>query len=179
MNHQTFSTENRTQDLVKSAIVIALYMALTFMVAPVAFGPIQFRISEILNYLGLYHRRYIYAVTLGVFLANSIQYGPVDMVVGSLTTLLSFYGSLWLGDKVVKLNQEYQWFKIDDILLKYVTMAIIFALGCFTIALMLVVIGAEAAFWPVYLSLFVSELVMMLLGIPVMYTVSKRIDLTK
>lgn len=176
MNHQTFSAQNRTQDLVKSAIVIALYMALTFLVAPVAFGPVQFRISEMLNFLGLYNRRYLYAVTLGVFLANSIQYGPVDMVVGSLTTLGSFYVSLWLGGVIVKFNKKHQFFKGDEILLKYLTMAVVFALGCFTIAWMFIIIGAEAAFWPTYLSLFTSELTVMLLGIPVMYTVSKRVD---
>ncbi|MBF6625828.1 QueT transporter family protein [Aerococcaceae bacterium zg-BR9] len=176
MNHQTYRAENRTLDLVKSAIVIALYMALTFLVAPVAFGPVQFRISEILNYLGLYNRRYVYAVTLGVFLANFYQYGIVDMVVGSLTTLVSFYISIWIGNRLVELNRRVKFFKYDEMLLKYIVTAFVFAAGCIVIALMLYVIGAEAAFWPTYLSLFISELVVMLLGMPIMYLISKRID---
>lgn len=176
MNHQSYTAHSRTLDLVKSAIVVSLYMVLTLLVAPVAYGPIQFRISEMLNYLGLYNRRYMFAVTFGVFLANFYQYGPVDMVIGSLTTLASMYVSHWVGDWLVNLNEHHAFFKHDPILLKYLAMAVVFAAGGFTIALMLVMVGAEAAFWPVYLSLFISELAIMLLGMPLMYALSKRID---
>lgn len=179
MNHQSYSTSNRTLDLVKSAIVIALYMVLTLLVAPVAYGPIQFRISEMLNYLGLYNRRYVFAVTFGVFLANFYQYGVIDMIVGSLTTLVSFYVSHWIGDSVVNLNRNHHFFKYDELLLKYIVMAIVFALGGFPIALMFIAVGAEAAFWPAYGSLVISELVIMLIGIPIMYAISKRIDFEK
>lgn len=179
MSQPITSSSLETRSLAKSAIVIALYLMLTLLVAPVAYGPVQFRISEILNYLGLYHRRYIYAVTIGVFLANFYQNGLVDMIVGSLTTLVSFYVSLWLGKQLIRLNNRYHFFKGNPELLRYVAMAIVFATFCFTIAAMLVMIGAESAFWPVYASIFVSELIVMLLGIPVMYTVSKRVDLTQ
>ncbi len=176
MNHQSYTAQSRTRDLVKSAIVVSLYMVLTLLVAPVAYGPVQFRISEMLNFLGLYNRRYIYAVTLGVFLANFYQYGPVDMVIGSLTTLASMFIGRWLGDWLGSLNEKHQFFKYDPMFLRYLAMAVVFAAGCITIAIMLVMVGAEAAFWPVYSSLFISELVVMLLGIPVMYAISKRVD---
>lgn len=176
MNHQSYTGPSNTLEIVKSAIVIALYMVLTLLVAPIAYGPVQFRISEMLNYLGLYNRRYMYAVTLGVFLANFYQYGAIDMIVGSLTTLASMYVSHWLGDWLVQLNEKHHFFKHDPILLKYISMAIVFAIGCITIAIMLLLVGAEAAFWPVYASLFISELVVMLIGIPIMYTISKRVD---
>lgn len=176
MNHQTYRASARTLDLVKSAVVIALYLVLTFLVAPVAYGPVQFRISEILNYLGLYNRRYIYAVTLGVFLANFYQYGAIDMVVGSLTTLASMFVGRWVGERLVALNQRHRFFKFDDMLLRYLALAIVFAVGCFTLAIMFIVVGAESAFWPAFASLFVSELTVMLLGMPIMYLISKRIN---
>ena len=44
MNHQSYTAQSRTRDLVKSAIVVSLYMVLTLLVAPVAYGPVQFRI---------------------------------------------------------------------------------------------------------------------------------------
>lgn len=49
MNHQSYTAQSRTMDLVKSAIVVSLYMVLTLLVAPVAYGPVKFNISEILN----------------------------------------------------------------------------------------------------------------------------------
>ena len=47
-----------TQGLVKAGLVTALYVVITMFVAPVAYGPIQFRISEGLNFMGLYNKRW-------------------------------------------------------------------------------------------------------------------------
>lgn len=165
-----------TSGLVKAAIVTSLYVVLTLLVAPVAYGPIQFRISEILNYLGLYHRRYIYAVTLGVFIANFQQYGPVDMIVGSLTSLFSILVGRWLGQQIVNGLKKRGYKQLNEALIQYVTLAIVFAIGSFPLAVMLVILGAEASFWPVYGSFALSELIVMVLGIPIMMTLSKRID---
>jgi uncharacterized membrane protein len=79
---------SKTQGLTRAAIVTALYVAITLVIAPFAFGPVQFRLSEIFNYLALYNRRYVWAVTLGVAIANFIGSTPIDMVVGSLQTLV-------------------------------------------------------------------------------------------
>lgn len=160
--------------LVKGAIVTSLYIVLTLLVAPVAYGPIQFRISEVLNYLGLYHRRYIYAVTLGVFIANFQQYGPIDMVVGSLTSLVSILVGRWLGDKAIVWLKGKT--KLNATLIRYLVLAFVFAIGSFPIALMLVMVGAEAAFWPVYCSIAISELLVMLIGIPFILTLSQRLN---
>ncbi|HFI0463480.1 TPA: QueT transporter family protein [Streptococcus suis] len=169
---------SQTQAYLKSAIVIAIYIVLTLMVAPFAFGPIQFRISEILNYLGLYNRRYIYAVTLAVFISNFYQYGPVDMVVGSLTTLFSMWVGIWLGDRIVKARKGQSTWLSDD-LLRHLVLALAFALCIFPIAMMLVAVGAEAIFLPAYISLAISELIVMLIGIPIMMTLRKRVDFTR
>lgn len=74
-----------TAGLVKAGVVSALYIALTLVFGLLgwAYGPIQFRPSEMLNFLGLHHKRYIYAVTLGVFVANYYQYGVYDMIADS------------------------------------------------------------------------------------------------
>ena len=50
----------------------------------------------------------------------------------------------------------------------------------FVIALEMVVVGvAEAGFWATYLSLFISEFVMLTLGSVIMYYVSQRVDLER
>ena len=61
---------SKTLELAKSAIVAALYVALTVVLAPFSYGAIQVRIAEMFNFLPLYNKRYIWAVTVGVFISN-------------------------------------------------------------------------------------------------------------
>ena len=44
---------------------MALYLALTILVAPVSSGPIQFRISESLNHLVVFNRKLLWGVLGG------------------------------------------------------------------------------------------------------------------
>lgn len=171
--HSQENSLSSTMELTKIGLVAALYIALTFMVAPVAFGPVQFRISEILNFLGLHNRRYLYALTLGVVIVNMYQFGPIDMVIGGGSTFIFIWLSRKVGDWVVKHFKPKKW---DPTLIRYIILTILFSLSMFTIAGMLVIVGAEAAFWPVYLSLFLSELVVLTIGLFIMYPLSKRID---
>ena len=151
--HSQKTSLSHTMEITKIGVVTALYIALTFMVAPVAFGPIQFRISEILNFLGLHNRRYIYALTLGVVIVNMYQFGLIDMVIGGGSTFIFVSLSRVVGEKLV------EWIKpkkIDPLLIKYLTLTVLFSWSMFTIAGMLVVVGAESAFWPVYF-LYLSQ----------------------
>ena len=61
-------------------------------------------------------------------------------------------------------------------LIKYCVMGISFVIQMLPIAAMLLFVGAEAAFWPAYISLAISEAVAMLLTAFVMYPLSKRVD---
>ena len=49
MNHQSYTAQSRTRDLVKSAIVVSLYMVLTLLVAPVAYGPVTIKNREMIK----------------------------------------------------------------------------------------------------------------------------------
>lgn len=74
----------------ESAIVAALYAVLTWVLAPISYGPIQFRLSEILVLLVFFNPKYIYAIILGCFLANTTSsLGWYDMVFGTLATTLA------------------------------------------------------------------------------------------
>ena len=46
-----------TIDMTKIAVVAALYLVITLIIAPISYGPIQFRISESLNFLALHNKR--------------------------------------------------------------------------------------------------------------------------
>lgn len=65
---QTTSMTHRSiVSLAKTTIVAAIYVVMTLMLSPLSFGIVQVRFSEMLNYTALFNRRYVWAVTLGVF----------------------------------------------------------------------------------------------------------------
>lgn len=172
---ETYSSFD-TQGLVKSGLVTALYIVTTMLVAPVAFGPIQFRISEALNYLGLYNRRYVAAITLGVMIVNGLQSTLLDVVVGSFHTLVSLLLARWLGDLAVgAFGKSFKNHK----LIRYAVMTLVFTFTMFIIAWMLMYMGFENYFWQTYGLLALSQFIVMTLGGFIMYYISEHIDFHK
>jgi len=81
---------SRTLRLTRIAVVAALYIALTWAAGFMSFGPFQFRISEALTILPLFGWEYVAALTVGVFLSNTISwFGIIDMFLGALATLIA------------------------------------------------------------------------------------------
>lgn len=90
-----------TKYLVRTAMIAALYAALTLIAAPISFGPVQFRISEALTILPLFYLEAIPGLSIGCLLANIIS-GPWDMLFGTLATLMAALCTfalkkVWLG----------------------------------------------------------------------------------
>lgn len=71
-NDQTPSGSSRfsTRRVVQVAIVAALYAVLTWGIAPISYGPIQFRVSEVLKVLVLFDPWLVLGIGIGTFLAN-------------------------------------------------------------------------------------------------------------
>ena len=88
--------ENKTRNLVHSALIAAIYVVLTLLLRPISYGPIQFRISEALCVLPYFTPAAIPGVFIGCLLSNLLG-GAVlmDVVFGSLATLIGGIGS-WL-----------------------------------------------------------------------------------
>ena len=98
MNKQR--NQSTTGRITQGAAIAALYVALTMIVAPIAFGPVQFRISEALCVLPYFLPSAVPGVTIGCFLANLLcGAAPLDVVFGSLATLIGAVGSYYLGKK--------------------------------------------------------------------------------
>ena len=73
-----------------NAVIAALYAAVTYAIAPLAYGQIQFRISEILIFLAFFNYRYIPGLILGCFLANlGSPMLAYDLVFGTLATAIA------------------------------------------------------------------------------------------
>ncbi|KMT22674.1 QueT transporter family protein [Clostridium cylindrosporum] len=95
-----------TKQITKVGIVAALYVVLTIAVAPIGYGAIQFRISEVLNLLAFINPLYGVSLVIGCAIANLFSpLGIYDVVFGTLSTALSvifiarsknlFRASLW------------------------------------------------------------------------------------
>ncbi|MCR5112751.1 MAG: QueT transporter family protein [Acholeplasmatales bacterium] len=73
-----------------SAIIAALYVALTWALAPISYGPVQFRISEVLMLLVVLNPKYAISLVIGCFIANTTSsLGWYDMVFGTLATVIA------------------------------------------------------------------------------------------
>ena len=95
---------NLTSKIVKSALIAAIYAVLTIILAPISYGPVQFRISEILVLLAFIDPIYIIGLTLGCLISNLFGgYGLMDIIFGTLATFLSV-SAISITAKYIKSN---------------------------------------------------------------------------
>lgn len=154
-------------ELTKTSIVVALYVAITLMLAVISFGAIQLRLSEMFNYLALFHKRYVVAVTLGVVIANFMSPTWVlDVPIGGIGTFLV----LILCRAVTK--------NMTSDIKKMVVTAILFSLSMFTVAGQLYFL-LDLPFFSTWLVVGIGELFSMTVGGMIIYFISRKIDLTK
>ena len=82
-----------TRDLAFCGVIAALYAVITLAIAPFAYGPIQFRISEALCVLPFFVPVTSLGLFVGCLVANLFStVTTLDIVIGSAATLL---GCLW------------------------------------------------------------------------------------
>ena len=74
--------------LVRCAVIAAVYVVVCLVLAPFSYGAVQVRVAEALCLLPVFGAEYIVGVTLGCFLANLLGSTVVDVVFGTLATLL-------------------------------------------------------------------------------------------
>lgn len=73
-----------------NAVIAAIYAALTIGLAPISYGQVQMRVSEMMIFLAFYNKKYIPGLVLGCFIANiPSSLGAYDMVFGTFATLLA------------------------------------------------------------------------------------------
>ena len=96
MNTQNHSNVFR---LVVLALIAAVYAALTILLAPISYGPIQFRVSEALTVLPFLMPGSVWGIFVGCVLANLYTGSILDIIFGSLATLLAGLLTAWFGKK--------------------------------------------------------------------------------
>ena len=78
------------EEMSKQAIIAAVYVVLTLSIPAFAYGPVQFRYSEILNLLAFFNPYNAIGITLGVFISNFWStLGVYDLIFGTLHTFMA------------------------------------------------------------------------------------------
>lgn len=88
--------------VVLNGLIAGLYVVFTLPFANIAYGPIQFRLAEVLTVFPAFSALTIPGVTIGCFIANLINpnnLGPVDIIGGTFATLIAGYFSWLIGKK--------------------------------------------------------------------------------
>ena len=92
--------ENGKKDLIQeiclNGLIAALYAVLTIVIAPLSYGAIQFRFSEILVLLCFFNKRYSIGLILGCMIANIFSPTAVlDVPFGTVATALACLGIMF------------------------------------------------------------------------------------
>ncbi|GGK06004.1 membrane protein [Lentibacillus kapialis] len=154
-------------EMTKIALVASLYVVVTAFLAVISFGAIQLRLSEMFNYLALYNKRYVIAVTSGVLIVNFMSPTWIlDVPIGGTATLL------------VLLLCRFLTRRIKHDIVKMAITAVVFAFSMFTVAAQLVILF-DFPFFYTWLTVAAGELFSMSIGGVVIYFLSKKIDLTE
>ena len=88
--------------LVRCAVIAAVYVVVCLVLAPFSYGAVQVRVAEALCLLPVFGAENIVGVTQGCFLANLLGSTVVDVVFGTLATLLACLVTYKLRDIRVK-----------------------------------------------------------------------------
>lgn len=156
-----------TSEIAKIAVVAALYVAVTVILAPFSFGQVQLRVSEMFNFLALYNKRYVWSLTIDCAIANlASPNGLVDVVFGSLCTFFVLVFCRWVTKN------------LNSMPLKIAITTILFALSMFTVAGQLTFLY-QMPFMINWLYIGIGELLSMTIGGIIIYLVSQQFDLTK
>jgi uncharacterized membrane protein len=145
-------------------MVAAIYVVLTVGIAPLSFGPIQFRVSEVLKVLVLFDPFLCLGIGLGTFVANlaSPFVGPWELIWMPLTDMAG--GVLaWAIFRLLKKR----WTMIPAMAAYALTTGA-------AVALMLWVMGIDL-FWFSLLAVTASELIILIGGVPLMYQAKRFI----
>lgn len=160
----------KVRTLVSNALLAALYVAVTGLIAPFGFTHIQFRISEIFNHLVVFNKKFFFGIVLGVFIANLFfsSLGIYDLTFGLLHSMLSLGITIYLG----------RYIKNKIVLMGINT--IVFSFNMFIIAFMLkLAADINLSFGFMWLTTAAGELIVMAVGIPIMYFLNKQLRFDK
>ena len=148
-----------TQKVVRVALIAALYAVLTVALAPLSYGPIQFRISEVLKIFVLFDPWLALGIGIGTLFANlaSPFVGPWELIWMPLTDI---FGGLLAYAIFRALGRK--WAALPLLAYALTTGA--------AVGLMLTVFQV-GGFWILTGSVAISEIIIFLAGLPIIASI--------
>lgn len=157
----------KLRTLTVNAVLAAAYIVVTFLIQPISFGQVQFRIAEMFNHLVVFNKKYIYGIVLGVFLSN-LFFSPIlpyDLFFGTGQSLIALLTTI-VCSRFIKGT--------------WARMAVNTAV--FTLTMAIIAWEWSLFNYPFFLTwLFtaIGELGVMAVGAPIIYAINKRLDFKK
>ncbi len=146
------------QFFARTAIICTLYAVLTLSFGVISYGPLQFRLSELLLLLCFIDPKYIIGVTLGCFFANLFgPYAIIDALFGSLHTFLS--ASFTALIPIMIKNKKYISLFLSSLCASFFSFIVAFE--------MVFIFTSEKSFWFWYFFIALGEFVVItVIGVP-------------
>jgi uncharacterized membrane protein len=162
--HKQNGGKMKTRYVVYSSIIAALYFVFTIGLAPLSFGPIQFRISEILKVFVLFNPFLAIGIGIGTFFANlmSPYAGPMELIWMPFTDMAGGLLAWALYHYVLRSR------------FPMISMGLYAITTGFAVGLMLAVIGV-GFFWESTISVAISEMIILIAGTPIMLWIVKML----
>lgn len=91
--------KNNVKKLALMGACAGIYVVMTVCMAPLSYGGVQFRVAEALMLLCFYRKEYVYALTVGCLISNMFSPLPLDMLFGTLATLIAAVPMYFIGKK--------------------------------------------------------------------------------
>ncbi|MFJ8263161.1 QueT transporter family protein [Rummeliibacillus sp. NPDC094406] len=158
----------KTKSLTVSAIIAALYIAVSILIAPISFTNVQFRISEMFNHLVVFNKKYMIGIVIGVFITNLFfsPYGTYDLVFGVGQSILAL-GLTIFSARFIKGQ-----------LTRMIFNTVVFTFTMFIIAIEIHLLS-KLPFLLTWLFCAAGEFAVMAVSIPLMTALNKRINFKK
>ena len=154
----------KIKTLATSGIIAALYVAVSLLIAPFAFGAVQFRIAEMFNHLVVFNKKYFFGIVLGVIITN--MFSPMaayDLTFGVAHSIITLSITIF-ATKFIKGHVQRMIFN-----------TLIFTFTMFIIAFELQ-LAFDLPFFYTWLTVAAGEFAVLAVGIPVMAALNKRLN---
>ncbi len=149
----------KTRQIAEIGVVAALYAVMVYLLAPVSFAILQFRVAEAVKSLVIFRKHTIWAMAIGVGAAN----------------LVSPYAGVWelAWMPLMNLAGGYLAWLIGSRINAYAGAAVFAVWIALAVAAMLLA-AAHLPFWPAFGSVLIPELLLVTGGVPLMRWISEK-----
>jgi uncharacterized membrane protein len=154
--------------IVVNGILAAVYIAVTMLIQPFGFTSVQFRVSEMLNHLIVFNKKYFFGIVLGVFFAN-LFFSPMvayDLIFGVGQSVIALLITIF--------SMRY----VKNVWARMAVNTLVCTFTMFLIAWELK-LAFDLPFLFTWLTTAAGEFVVMAVGAPIMYAVNRRAHLDK